>query len=32
MLVDNTNHYSIVLAPRGAQVVARHLLAAATRG
>jgi lipase len=31
MLVENTNHYSIVLAPRGAQAVARHLVAAADR-
>lgn len=31
MLVENTNHYSIVLAPRGAQAVARHLVAAASR-
>lgn len=31
MLVDNTNHYSILLAQRGAQVVARHLAAACTR-
>ena len=31
MLVDNTNHYSIVLAPRGAQTVARHLEAACRR-
>jgi pimeloyl-ACP methyl ester carboxylesterase len=31
MLVDNTNHYSIVLAPRGAQVVAAHLAAATLR-
>ena len=28
MLVENTNHYSILLAPRGARVVARHLEAA----
>lgn len=28
MLVDNTNHYSIVLAPRGATAVASHLDAA----
>ena len=28
MLVDNTNHYSILLAPRGARVVASHLHAA----
>ena len=28
MLVDNTNHYSILLAPRGAKVVASHLTAA----
>ena len=28
MLVDDTNHYSIVLAPRGARVVASHLHAA----
>jgi pimeloyl-ACP methyl ester carboxylesterase len=28
MLVDNTNHYSIILASRGARVVARHLTAA----
>ena len=27
MLVDNTNHYSILLAPRGAKVVASHLSA-----
>jgi pimeloyl-ACP methyl ester carboxylesterase len=32
MLVENTNHYSIVLAQRGASTVARHLLAAARRG
>jgi pimeloyl-ACP methyl ester carboxylesterase len=31
MLVENTNHYSIVLAPRGAQAVAAHLVAAAAR-
>jgi hypothetical protein len=31
MLVENTNHYSIVLAPRGAQAVARYLEAAARR-
>lgn len=31
MLVDNTNHYSILLAPRGAQVVAKHLVAALLR-
>lgn len=31
MLVEDTNHYSIVLAPRGAQAVARHLGAAASR-
>jgi pimeloyl-ACP methyl ester carboxylesterase len=31
MLVDNTNHYSIVLAPRGAQAVAAHLTAATRR-
>jgi pimeloyl-ACP methyl ester carboxylesterase len=29
MLVDNTNHYSILLAPRGAKVVASHLRATA---
>jgi pimeloyl-ACP methyl ester carboxylesterase len=28
MLVEDTNHYSILLAPHGAQVVARHLEAA----
>ena len=28
MLVDNTNHYSILLAPRGTKVVASHLTAA----
>ena len=28
MLVDNTNHYSILLAQRGARVVASHLHAA----
>ena len=28
MLVDNTNHYSILLARRGAKVVASHLTAA----
>jgi pimeloyl-ACP methyl ester carboxylesterase len=28
MLVDNTNHYSIVLSPRGARAVATHLTAA----
>lgn len=28
MLVEDTNHYSILLAPRGARVVARHLEAA----
>ena len=28
MLVDNTNHYSIILSSRGAKVVARHLTAA----
>jgi pimeloyl-ACP methyl ester carboxylesterase len=28
MLVDNTNHYTILLAPRGARVVASHLHAA----
>jgi lipase len=28
MLVEDTNHYSILLAPRGAKVVARHLEAA----
>ena len=28
MLVDNTNHYSILLAPRGAKVVASHIHAA----
>jgi hypothetical protein len=31
MLVENTNHYSIVLAPRGAAAVAAHLVAAAAR-
>ena len=31
MLVDNTNHYSIVLAPRGAKCVASHLSAATLR-
>jgi pimeloyl-ACP methyl ester carboxylesterase len=31
MLVENTNHYSIVLASRGATAVANHLVAAATR-
>ena len=31
MLVENTNHYSIVLAPRGAQAVARYLEAATRR-
>jgi pimeloyl-ACP methyl ester carboxylesterase len=31
MLVDNTNHYSIVLAPRGAKAVASHLEAALRR-
>ena len=31
MLVDNTNHYSIVLAPRGAQAVASYLHAAVRR-
>lgn len=31
MLVENTNHYSILLAPRGAQAVARHLGAATSR-
>jgi pimeloyl-ACP methyl ester carboxylesterase len=31
MLVENTNHYSIVLAPRGAAAVANHLLGAARR-
>jgi pimeloyl-ACP methyl ester carboxylesterase len=31
MLVDNTNHYSIVLAPRGARTVAAHLSAATLR-
>ena len=31
MLVENTNHYSIVLAPRGARVVASHLTAACRR-
>ena len=29
MLVDDTNHYSILLAPRGAKVVASHLRATA---
>ena len=29
MLVDNTNHYSIILSARGARVVASHLAAAA---
>ena len=28
MLVDNTNHYSIILAQRGARTVAAHLSAA----
>jgi lipase len=28
MLVEDTNHYSILLAPRGAKIVARHLEAA----
>ena len=28
MLVDNTNHYSIILAPRGAKTVANYLAAA----
>jgi hypothetical protein len=28
MLVDNTNHYSIILAPRGAKTVATYLAAA----
>lgn len=32
MLVENTNHYSIVLASRGTKVVAAHLQAAADRG
>jgi pimeloyl-ACP methyl ester carboxylesterase len=31
MLVGNTNHYSIVLAPHGARVVAQHLEAACRR-
>ncbi len=31
MLVDNTNHYSIVLAPRGARAVASHLEGACRR-
>jgi pimeloyl-ACP methyl ester carboxylesterase len=31
MLVGNTNHYSIVLAPRGARTVAQHLEAAFRR-
>lgn len=31
MLVDNTNHYSIVLAPRGARTVAAHVGAATLR-
>jgi pimeloyl-ACP methyl ester carboxylesterase len=31
MLVENTNHYSIVLAPRGAAAVANHLVGAARR-
>ena len=31
MLVENTNHYSIVLAPRGAATVAAHLSAATLR-
>ncbi len=31
MLVENTNHYSILLAPRGAQAIATHLHAAARR-
>ncbi len=31
MLVENTNHYSIVLAPRGASTVAAHLSAATLR-
>ena len=28
MLVDNTNHYSIILSSRGAKAVATHLTAA----
>ena len=28
MLVDNTNHYSIILSSRGAKAVASHLTAA----
>lgn len=32
MLVDDTNHYTILLAPTGAAVVADHLEAAATQG
>jgi lipase len=28
MLVPDTNHYSVLLAPKGAKVVARHLEAA----
>jgi pimeloyl-ACP methyl ester carboxylesterase len=32
MLVENTNHYSIVLAARGARAVASHLHAACARG
>jgi hypothetical protein len=31
MLVDNTNHYSIILAPRGARTVASHLAAVAAQ-
>ena len=31
MLVESTNHYSIVLSPNGAQVVARHLEGACRR-
>ena len=31
MLVENTNHYSIVLAPRGTQAVAKYLVAATLR-
>jgi hypothetical protein len=27
MLVENTNHYSILLAPRGAKAIATHLAA-----
>ena len=31
MLVENTNHYSIVLAPRGARAIASHIHAAIAR-